>query len=197
MNKNEIKSAMESLMFVYSEPISVYKFSKTFDVERSAITTCLKELEEEYMKDNRGFRLIEVNNKYQLGTSKENHEYIEEFCKTSQSKGLSSSSLEVLAIIAYKQPVTRVDIESIRGVRSGSIIRNLIERDLIEVAGKLETIGTPYIYGTTETFLKGFGFESIDDLPKIDDFHNFEFLANFNLQKEIIENDTHADTDDN
>jgi len=193
MTKNEIKSAMESLMFVYSEPISIYKFAKTFDVERSDITACLHELEEEYIKDTRGFKLIEVNNKYQLGTSKDNHKYIEEFCKTSQSKGLSSSSLEVLAITAYKQPVTRVDIESIRGVRSGSIIRNLIERDLIEVSGKLETIGTPYIYATTETFLKGFGFESIEDLPKINDFHNFEFLANFNLKKEIIKDDTHED----
>lgn len=186
MNKKEMKSAIETLLFVYSEPISLYKLAKTLDIKRSETNTCLKELQEEYKKDNRGFQIVEVNEKYQLGSNKDNHRYIEKFCKKSVSKGLSSSALEVLAIIAYKQPVTRVDIESIRGVRSGNIIQKLLNRDLIDIAGRLETIGTPYIYKTTESFLTGFGFESIDDLPKIDDFHNFEFLASFKLQSEEV-----------
>lgn len=193
MDIRKVKSIIESLMFVYSEPISIYRLSKTLDVDQSDIRVAINQLSESYIKDNRGFRIVEVNKKYQLGTNKDNHAYIEEFCKKSHSKGLSQSALEVLAIVAYKQPVTRVDIESIRGVRSGNIIRNLIERDLIEVAGKLETVGTPYIYETTESFLKGFGFETINDLPKIDDFHNFEFLANFNLQKEVDHHDSHGD----
>ncbi|MDM8534471.1 SMC-Scp complex subunit ScpB [Clostridiaceae bacterium HSG29] len=189
MQRKEIKSAIESLLFVYSEPISIYRLAKTLDVDKSDIDFCLKELNQDYIKDDRGIRLIEVNNKYQLGSSKKNHKYIEEFCKKSTSKGLSESSLEVLAIIAYKQPVTRIDIESIRGVRSGNLITNLLNRDLIFISGRLETIGSPNTYSTTEMFLKGFGFESIKDLPKIDDFHNFEFLSTFNLKKGENEND--------
>ncbi|MEA1974720.1 MAG: SMC-Scp complex subunit ScpB [Bacillota bacterium] len=189
MTVNRIKSAIESLLFVYSEPISVYRLAKTINVDKKVIDECLKELNQDYIKNNRGFRLIEVNNKFQLGTNKDNHIYIEEFCKKSSSKGLSSSALEVLAIVAYKQPVTRIDIESIRGVRSGNLITYLLTRDLIYISGKLEAIGTPNIYNTTEMFLKSFGFETIKELPKIDDFHNFEFLSSLNINKKGNNND--------
>jgi len=189
MEKKEIKSIIESLLFVYSEPISIYRMAKTLEVDKNELDFCLKELNQDYIRDDRGIRLIEVNNKYQLGSNKKNHSYIEEFCKKSTSKGLSDSSLEVLAIIAYKQPVTRIDIESIRGVRSGNLITNLLNRDLIYISGRLETIGSPNTYDTTEMFLKGFGFESIKELPKIDDFHNFEFLSTFNLKKGEDAND--------
>jgi segregation and condensation protein B len=189
MTRDEIKSAIESLLFVYSDPISIYRLSKTFDVDKKEVDISLRELNQEYIKNNRGIRLIEVNNKFQLGTDKKNHVFIEEFCKKSSSKGLSNSSLEVLAIVAYKQPVTRIDIESIRGVRSDNIINSLISRDLIYISGKLEAMGSPNTYSTTEMFLKGFGFEIINDLPKIDDFHNFEFLSSFNLKMEGNNND--------
>lgn len=185
MEKKEVKSIIESLMFVYSEPISKYRFQKVINVEMEVITTALHELEEEYIKDSRGIRLIKVNDQYQLGTYKENHQYIQEFCKKSHSKGLSNAALEVLAIVAYKQPVTRIDIENIRGVRSGNLIRKLIDRKLIDIVGKLETIGTPYVYGTTDTFLRSFGLNKIEDLPSIEDFHNFEFLANFFREESV------------
>lgn len=197
MELKKIKSAIESIMFVYSEPVSKYKLSKAVDVSESLVYTALKELTEEYIKDDKGIRIVEVNGKYQLGSNKHNHKYLEEFCKKSPNKGLSKSALEVLAIIAYKQPVTRIDIEGIRGVRSGTVIKTLLDRNLVEIKGRLETIGNPIIYSTNEMFLKSFGFDSIKELPEIEDFHNFEFLANFNLQREELENDKNKEVKKN
>lgn len=189
MDKKRMKSVIESLMFVYSDPISLYRFSTILETSQSEIRQCIHELMDEYKKDNRGFKIIEVNDKFRLGTIEENHDYIEEFCKNSPNRGLSNSALEVLAIVAYKQPVTRIEIEEIRGVRSASIIRNLVARDLIEKSGTLDTIGNPYLYKTTDTFLTSFGFKSLDQLPDIKDIHNFDLFANFNYQ----ENDTGDD----
>ncbi|MGM0379264.1 MAG: SMC-Scp complex subunit ScpB [Bacillota bacterium] len=193
MEIGKIKSIIESIMFVYSEPISKYKLAKAIDVKRSEIYQAIQELDEEYIKDNRGFRIIEVNNKYQITSNKDNHKYIEKFCKKDKNKGLSNAALEVLSIIAYKQPVTRMDIESIRGVRSGNVINNLIDRELVKKAGVLKKIGNPIVYKTTEIFLKSFGLESIEDLPEIDDYHNFEFLSDFKLESEDNEDDRNAE----
>ncbi len=99
---------------------------------------------------------------------------MEQLCATSKSKGLSNSALEVLAIIAYKQPITKLDIEQIRGVNSEGPLQSLVERELVEVKGKLEKIGRPQIYGTTDVFLRSFGFKTLTDLPAVDEFKGFE-----------------------
>ena len=117
-----------------------------------------------------GIQIVETDKHYRFATREENFEAVEKLCSTTRSKGLSNSALEVLAIVAYRQPITRYEIEQIRGVNSDGPIQSLIERDLIEVQGKLDRPGRPQIYGTTHRFLANFGFKSLEDLPSMTSF---------------------------
>lgn len=162
------KSIIESLLFVWGEPLSVGKISKIIEIKPSTVERLLTEMKAQYLEEDRGIQIVEVNKQFQFATLKENYPYIEKLCTQSRSKGLTNSALEVLAIVAYKQPITKLDIEQVRGVNCDSAIQSLIERELVEVKGKLEKIGRPQIYGTTDVFLKSFGFKSLADLPQID-----------------------------
>ncbi len=161
------KSVIESLLFVWGEPLSITKIAKILDVKVSTAEKLIQELAQVYQSEKRGIQIIEVNKHYQFATRKENYAYIEQLCAHTKSKGLSNSALEVLAIVAYKQPITKLDIEQIRGVNSDSPLQSLIERELVQVVGKLEKIGRPQIYATTDVFLKSFGFKSLDELPEM------------------------------
>ncbi len=178
MNDKEIKSAIESLLFAWGEPLKIKDLAKALDIPTDKIKSNIIDLKKEFNEQMRGIQLIEVNNSYQLCTRRENYQYIEKLCMSSVSKGLSQPSLEVLAIIAYKQPITKHEIDNIRGVKSDKAINTLIERELIEVKGRLEKTGRPLIFGTTELFLKVFGFKSLEDLPKIENFQSVDFLNN-------------------
>lgn len=167
------KSIIESLLFAWAEPLSLYKIAKILSLKPGTVEQLVHELEQAYKERGSGVQIIETNKHYQLGTLKENYIYVEQLCATSKSKGLSNSALEVLAIIAYKQPITKLDIEQIRGVNSEGPLQSLIERELVEVKGKLEKIGRPQIYGTTDVFLRSFGFKQLSDLPEIDVFRGF------------------------
>lgn len=167
------KSIVESILFVWGEPVNINKISKTLELSKVETRKVLDEMVEEYKENQRGIQIIEINNSFQFSTRKENYQYIEEFCAKSSSKGLSNSTLEVLAIIAYKQPITKMDIESIRGVSSDGPVSNLVMRELVEEKGRLEKIGRPIIYGTTDVFLKSFGFKDIKELPDISEFTKF------------------------
>lgn len=164
----ELRSAIESLMFVWGEPLSVARIGKIIGEKPGFVEKLIEEMKVEYERDERGFQIIEVNKQYQFATRRENYSYIESLCKTTKSKGLSASALEVLTIIAYKQPITKIDIEQIRGVSSETAIQGLIERELIEVKGRLEKIGRPQVYGTTDMFLKSFGLASLKALPPLE-----------------------------
>ncbi len=163
------RSVIESLLFVWGEPLSLGRIAKILDEKSSVVAGILADMKASYESEERGIQLIEVNKQYQLATRKENYAYIEQLCKQSKSKGLSASALEVLAIIAYKQPITKLDIEQIRGVSSESVLQGLIDRELVEVKGRLEKIGRPQIYGTTDMFLKSFGFKTLKELPALED----------------------------
>lgn len=176
MTDKEIKSIIESLLFVWGEPLNIKEIVKILEMPEEKVRNNLLELKRELHEEQRGIQIIEVNDSFQLCTKGENHPYIEKLCMTSQNRGLSQPTLEVLAIIAYKQPITKHEIESIRGVKSDKAINTLIERELVEVKGRLEKIGRPILYGTTDLFLKVFGFKSLEDLPKIDNFDNLNFL---------------------
>ncbi len=165
-----IKSAIEALLFVNGDPLSIKKLSLILDQPTEKIKEAISLLKEEYNENDRGFHLIEVNKSYQFATSKQYYEYIKKLSKYSPSKGLSKVNAEVLAIIAYNQPITKYDIDSIRGVNSDKAIQQLLNRDLIEQKGRLEKVGRPMIYGTTEMFLKSFGIKSIKELPDISMF---------------------------
>lgn len=168
-SKKSIKSAFESMMFVWGEPLDVKIAAEVFNINWKDAYDYFKELQMEYEQEGRGIQIREINQTFQFCTDPDNSEYIERLCTPVKEKKLSQSALEVLAIIAYKQPVTRGEIDSIRGIKSDRVIEGLVKKELIAEVGRSTGIGRPILYGTTPIFLKNFGFKDIKDLPEIDD----------------------------
>ena len=171
-NKKRIKSALESMMFVWGQPLDVKSAADVFDISKQEVTECFKELQEEYEQEGRGIVIRQINDTFQFVTRAENADYIERLCTPVKARRLSQSALEVLAIIAYKQPVTKGEIEAIRGVKCDRVMEGLVKKELIADKGRSDAIGRPILYGTTDVFLKQFGFSSIKDLPPIDDIES-------------------------
>lgn len=172
ISKKQIKSALESMMFIWGEPLDTKTVSELFDISKQDAYDYFKELQEEYEQEGRGIVIREVNKAFQYVTREENAEYIERLCTPVKVKRLSQSALEVLAIIAYKQPVTKGEIDAIRGIKSDRVVEGLMKKDLIFEKGRANTIGRPILYATTDTFLKNFGFTSLKELPEIDDIES-------------------------
>ena len=171
-SKKTIKSAFESMLFTWGEPLDVKLAAEIFNVHWQDAYDYFKELQAEYEQEGRGIVIREVDKCFQFVTRAENAEYIERLCTPVKQKRLSQSALEVLAIIAYKQPVTKGEIESIRGIKCDRVIEGLEKKELIAEAGRSSGIGRPILYGTTKSFLKNFGFSSIKELPDIDDIES-------------------------
>lgn len=167
---NKIISVCESLMFAYGDLISfkdiqaIFK-SKSIDVSLKEIRYSLELLKKRYKESDSGLELVIIDEKMQLATKPDNYDYISLYLHPIKKKSLTQASLETLSIIAYKQPITKPEIESIRGVKCDKAIATLLEANLIEEAGRLDKIGKPIIYKTTEMFLKQFSIESLKDLP--------------------------------
>ncbi len=157
---------IESLLFVAESPVNVSELANTIDVSTKKIERALTELAEKHYA-NRYLKLQRLGNRVQLVTKPSAAEYIERFLGLSISGKLSPASLEALGIIAYKQPITRPEIEAIRGVSSDGVLRNLLSKGLIEEVGRLETVGHPRQYGTTFEFLKYFGLSDLSDMPPL------------------------------
>lgn len=172
MNKKTIKSAFESMMYIWGEPLSASQAGEVFNISQKEAVEIFRELQKEYLEEGRGIVIREVNKAFQFTTKEENADYIEKLCTPVKAKKLSQSALEVLAIIAYKQPVTKGQIEAIRGIKCDRVIEGLLAKDLIENLGRSDAIGRPILYGTTDSFLKNFGFTSIKDLPEIEDIED-------------------------
>ena len=170
MDAREIKSIIEGLLFTWGDPLELKDLSNVLDISEKRLEPIMKELLDDFDFNRRGLRIIKFNNHYQIGTRPEHFEWIKKLNNKKNAKNLSNASLETLSIIAYKQPIIKSDIESIRGVRSDRAIETLIERRLVMEVGRLERTGRPILYGTTEDFLKYFGLESIDELPSIENF---------------------------
>lgn len=168
-SKKVIKSALESMMFVWGKPLDVKEAAEVFNVDKGEIYGYFKELQEEYEREGRGIVIREVNKSFQFVTRPENIGYIERLCTPVKRKRLSQSALEVLAIIAYKQPVTKGEIEAIRGIKCDRVIEGLSRKNLVGELGRSDAVGRPVLYGTTDEFLKQFGFESLKELPDIED----------------------------
>ncbi|WP_425540148.1 SMC-Scp complex subunit ScpB [Microaceticoccus formicicus] len=167
MNDREYKSIIEALLFFWGDPLSIESISEILEITKTRATTLMEELIDEFQNNQRGTCIKKINNSYQLVTISSANQYIKKLMIEEDEKQLSNSAMETLSIIAYKQPVTRVEIESIRGVKSNSSINTLLERGLIKELGKLDRIGRPIIYGTTDEFLRVFGLENIEKLPNI------------------------------
>ena len=171
-SKKTIKSALESMMFVWGQPLDVKTCADLFNISKEDMTSYFQELAQEYEQEGRGIVIRQVGKSFQFVTRPENAELIERLCTPVKVKKLSQSALEVLAIIAYKQPVTKGEIDAIRGIRCDRVIDGLLKKDLICVKGRSEGIGRPILYGTTDMFLKNFGFTSLKELPEIEDIES-------------------------
>jgi len=165
----EAKRIIEALLFATSEPISLQKLQEIIEsqipIKPKEIKRLLSDLQEEYHKQNRSFRLETIAEGYVLRTHAAFSPYIQLLFSSRRKEKLRHAAMEVLAIIAYKQPVTKVQIEQIRGVDSSGVVHNLLERELIEVSGRLEAPGRPSLYVTTKEFLKYFGINNLSELP--------------------------------
>ncbi|MGL5716684.1 MAG: SMC-Scp complex subunit ScpB [Paraclostridium sp.] len=169
MRREDIKNIIEAVMFAYSEPISVKELNDVINDELSPkeIELMLNTLIDEYRDNNRGIQIIKLENKYQMCTNKEYADFIKSILEPKKKKTLSQATLETLTIIAYKQPITKVAVEEIRGVKCDRGIQILLENQLIYEAGRLDKIGKPIIYRTTTEFLRLLNLEKLEDLPPI------------------------------
>jgi segregation and condensation protein B len=169
-NKKQYFSIIESLLFVSGEPLKIRDIANIIECSLTYVENLLRELMYIYEEEERGIKLININDEYQLVTKPQNSEFIQKIVKTNVRQSLSQASLETLAIVAYKQPITRVDIDEIRGVKSDSAVTKLIERGLIKESGRLEVPGRPILYNTTEEFLRQFNLENLNALPALEQF---------------------------
>ncbi|MEQ8153390.1 MAG: SMC-Scp complex subunit ScpB [Clostridiaceae bacterium] len=169
--KKTLKSIIEALLFTAGEPLSIKDISNIIECSHEECSELVKEMSEEYINNNgRGIKLISIEDAFQLVTKPQYSDYVQKLLKKNIRQSLSQASLESLAIIAYKQPITRIDIDDIRGVKSDSAIQKLIERNLIKETGRMDVPGRPILYGTTEEFLRAFGLQDLKEMPSIDLF---------------------------
>lgn len=174
MRREDIKHIIEAIMFAYAEPISIKELNNIINTELSSkeIEYMLNSLIDEYKNNNRGIQIVKLQDRYQMCTNKDYASFIKRVLEPKKKKSLSQTTLETLTIIAYKQPITKVEIEDIRGVKSDKAIQTLIDNNLIKEAGRLDKIGKPKIYKTTDEFLKLLDIEKLEDLPPI---QNYEY----------------------
>lgn len=165
-----MKSALEAMMFVSGDLLSAKDASEVLGIGKNEAIELFHELKKEYDEDERGIRIREVNNSFQFVTDESQEIYIRKLCTPVKVKRLSQAALEVLAIVAYKQPVTRGEIDSIRGIKCERVLDGLISKGLINITGRSDGVGRPLLYGTTDEFLKKFGLETLSDLPDFDDY---------------------------
>ena len=167
-----VKSALESLMFTWGEPLPVQMAAEALNISSGEAEEAFRELMAEYEQEGRGIRVRRIDKSWQFVTTAENSDYIERLCTPVKKRRLSQSALEVLAIIAYKQPVTKGEIEAIRGIRCDRVLEGLKAKDLVDVVGRSTGIGRPMLYGTTKTFLRYFDLADIRELPEIEDIES-------------------------
>lgn len=161
---------VEALLFASEAPLSAADLARADEaLDEERVEAAIAELRAEYDRDERAFGIFEVGGGWQLLTRPEYAPVLERFDTVPQAQRLSGPALETLAIIAYRQPVGRAEVEEIRGVGAGGVLKTLQERGLIEVTGRGEGLGRPLLYGTTPFFLEHFGFRGLDDLPRPDD----------------------------
>ncbi len=167
MDKLEIKHAMEAILFASGDPVSAERIALVLDSDKDTILALGQELAEEYEAQQRGFRVVRLNDSLQLHSAPEHATVITRALEQRRAPKLSQASLEVLAIVAYFQPVTRAYIEQMRGLDSSYTVSVLAERGLIEPCGHLEAVGRPTLFATTDLFLRTMGISSLEELPAL------------------------------
>ncbi|GLH65104.1 SMC-Scp complex subunit ScpB [Parageobacillus sp. G301] len=168
MEMNEYKAIVEGLLFAAGDDgLSLQQIAAVLEIEEEQAQAIIHMLKEEYEQQKRGIQLIELAGVFQLATKKEHAPYLKKLVESPSSTSLSQAALETLAIIAYRQPITRAEIEEIRGVKSDKPIQTLIAKALIKEVGRAEGTGRPILYGTTKEFLDYFGLKTLEELPPL------------------------------
>jgi len=187
LEDQELKSAIEAILFIAGTPLSLDRFKNLFeDATQEQIEAQLAALRHDYDGRSAGIMLAEIAGGYQLATRPELAAWLRKFRSVKVSTRLSKPALETLAIVAYKQPITRTEAEAIRGVNIGGIMRNLIERRLVKIVGKKDVPGKPMLYGTTPEFLQYFGLKDLSALPTLKEFQELE--AGEEITEDVTEN---------
>ncbi len=169
-DEGQLKLVLEALLFASDEPLTLRHVRDVLGLEDARVARRLvEELREEFAAGRRGIQIEEVAGGYRLLSNRDYAPYVEQLHKAERRARLSQAALETLAIVAYKQPIHRADIEAIRGVQADAVVRNLQEQGLIRVVGRADVLGRPFLYGTTKRFLETFGLNSLDDLPKAEE----------------------------
>ena len=197
-------AAIEAVMFAYGEPISLEKLSEASGVDQETTVKLVDRLERQYNVRESGLTILRINNCFQIAARQEFADNIKKALETRRQQPLSQAAMETLAIVAYNQPVTNAFVEQVRGVDSSSVVRSLVERGLLEEAGRLDLPGRPISYRTTDNFLRCFGLSRIEELPPLPDQEgqlDFDELEELEREKELqypesVGDDTADDTDD-
>ncbi len=180
MENLNIISGIEGILFAMGDAVTVAELSKALDLPAEECKAMVESLAQQYKEENRGIQIIKINDGYQMCTSKEVYEYLIKLAKQPKKYVLTEVLLETLSIVAYKQPVTKAEIEKIRGVSSDHAVNRLVEFGLVQELGRLDAPGRPMLFGTTDDFLRAFGISSVEELPVL----NATQLEEFKMEAE-------------
>ncbi len=189
MDNARAEAVLEAVLFTMGDSVEVSRLANVIEEDVKTTNAILDKMAERYRREDRGIALTRLDNAVQLCTKSEMYEYLIKIARAPGKMTLTDTVLETLSIIAYKQPITRVEVERIRGVSCDHAINKLLEYDLIMELGRLDAPGRPLLFGTTEQFLRSFGVESLDDLPELNPVQMEEFKqqaeAEVQLQLEV------------
>ncbi|UCE50579.1 MAG: SMC-Scp complex subunit ScpB [Phycisphaerales bacterium] len=164
-----VESVVEAVLFASDEPLSAARLANIVETDTKRVRDQIKKLNEKYRANNNAFRIEQIAGGFQMLTLSPYNHWLKKLLRVRSDSKLSAAAMETLAIIAYKQPVIRADIEAIRGVAAGEVIRSLAYKGLVKIVGRAEVLGRPMLYGTTKKFLEVFGLNTLKDLPKVEE----------------------------
>jgi len=171
MEQKQAKQIIEALLFTSNRPLTLMQMKEVLEeIETPSIKAAIEELRSEYQSLARSFNITEVAGGYQISTNPEYAPWLKKMYSKARADKLSRPSLETLAIVAYRQPITKMEIEDIRGVNVDGVVKTLLERSLVRISGRKQIPGRPFLYGTTKEFLEFFALQSLQDLPKLEEF---------------------------
>lgn len=185
LTEREAEAIFEAILFTMGDTVEISKLAEVTGMDVKTAKKILKKMEQDYQSDDRGIMLAQFDNAVQLCTKPEAYEYLIKIAKNPKKIVLTDTVIETLSIIAYKQPVTRLEVENIRGVNCDHAINKLLEFDLITELGRLDAPGRPILFGTTEQFLRCFGVKSIEELPELSTVQMEEFKAQAEAEVKI------------
>ena len=165
MELNQLKGALEAVLFAHGEPVSTARLADVFEMDEAELSRVLAVMRDEYQAAGRGICLLRLEDSWQLATKPAFSSYVKRALDNRRNTPLSPAAMEVLAVIAYNQPVTKAFVEQVRGVDCSGVIASLLQKNLLEERGRLELPGRPLLYGTTDTFLRCFQISSLEELP--------------------------------